>query len=250
MSLSRQDLALGTARYLARILDPARFDSFGCSVRGLHTVDHERDQCRRCALSAGLLHPTPSGAYRFEDDRGLPYGSWGQSAQPWTHVRWLDRHGRLGRADRDRPALIAPDLKVWATGGRVRRGGGLPAIYRDPEHWAHTNDRGLLHRDNAPAVSWGEEAQFWNEGRLHRRQGAAVFAPGKYAEYWRDGQQLDRDEAWAHWAHDEAGVALDNADAQQHLHDLLVTSERPEDPFPALDAMPVTVALRLYPNID
>ncbi|WP_144018566.1 hypothetical protein [Demequina sp. NBRC 110051] len=170
-----------------------------------------------------------------------------------THARWLDEHGRLHRRDRDRPALIAPALRLWATDGHVRRdAAGLPSIYSDGDRHAFTDADGRLHRGGGQAaIVWDGSAEHWDHGVLHRPNGPAITYPRGYTGYYLHGVKLDsRQDLWAHWVHDHAGIDLDNGDAQSFIAAGVGLSKDPLEAFPVPDADMVALALTLCPNMS
>lgn len=241
------------ARTLDGLVNEARYEWFGCPRFGLHVSDGDAAACRRCRHSRGELRGDRSGAWRFSDDRHLPYVATRRASMETTHVRWLDQHGRLHRRDRDRPALIAPTMRVWATDGHVRRDAvGLPSIYSDADRHAYTDAEGRLHREaGQAAIVWDSNVEYWDHGVLHRADGPAIHYRRGYPHYYRRGIELgSREDLWAHWVHDHAGIDLDNGDAQSFVAAGMGLSDDPLEAFPVPHADVVELALTLCPNMS
>jgi hypothetical protein len=48
--------------------------------------------------------------------------------------------------------------------------------------------RGVLHRENGPAIEWADgSVEYFFYGRRHRVNGPAVIFPGRYEAYWVNG---------------------------------------------------------------
>jgi hypothetical protein len=113
-------------------------------------------------------------------------------------------------------------IEVWSVNGTEHRGGDLPAkIAADgSKGWFK---RGLLHRDNGPAIEYSDGTKLWyNIGCLHRDKGlpAIEYANGA-KEWWVNGQRhRDGDlpaeispDGWKRW----------------WRHDIMYKHQQPED---------------------
>ncbi|MFW2512239.1 hypothetical protein ACNI3K_00490 [Demequina sp. SO4-13] len=210
--------------------------------------DDERATCERCAWEAGLPDSATPLEARFEDDRGdLDLPEWDRDAMPWPHRRWLDRAGRLHREDPNLPALESSTWEIWAQHGRITRD-HKPAVVRGDD-WAYVH-KGEIHRGGGlPAVCWDQRFEHWERGVITRDDGPAIYGRGP-ARFIFNGGEHSRDEAWAHWCHLQVGLSPDNTGAVTML-DRAFGPSGPTGAFPTFDANDPTVrlALRLHRDL-
>ncbi len=240
-----------------RVLGPliaGRFDAFGCSKRGAHTDDLEREGCLACAVERGTVD-NPDHVYALVDDRGSVSHLDSGPHAPWPHTRYYKP--RVGLHRLDGPAIDSEDLRAYFVDGLCHRVDG-PAIEWG-EGWFAWFNQGRLHRVGGPAVSIDLVTEWRRDGRLHRDDGpsritipywARLAAPQteQRYEFALDGVLLSREDAWAHWVAGHTPIPLTASLAIEFLDTTRNEGSPPGTAFVPIDASAAEVALTLYPD--
>ena len=146
----------------------------------------------------------------------------------------------------DTPDLTVPreQMRVsWLPGVGPHRQDGPAVVWGEVELWCSD---GLVHRDGAPAlVMWDYEVWF-ERGRVHRIDGPAVLCD--WDRRWvHHGEQIDEHKAWIRFLWERAGVVPDNYGAHR------LVGAHPdytsEGTFRQPDPKRVAAMLRVSPNL-
>lgn|GEM_PF-1726145 len=244
-----------TERVLGQLISP-RFDAFGCSKRGSHTDDAERERCFACAVESGRVD-NPKDTIALVDDRGSVAHLDGGAETPWEHTRFFKPGVGLHRTDG--PAIQSEGLRAWFVEGVCTRTDG-PAIEWSDGHYAWFT-AGRLHRIGGPAVSRDRSTEYRVDGRLHREDGparstVATWPPHGSAkpEVWHDfaleGVLVTRKDAWSAWVEKHTTIERSNWYAIDFL-DETINGGRPADAtFMPIEASAATLALALFPSME
>lgn len=244
-----------TERVLGPLIGP-RFDAFGCTKRGAHTDDTERERCVACAVESGRVD-NPKDTIALVDDRGSVAHLEGGAETPWEHTRYF-RPG-VGLHRENGPAIDSAGLRAWFSRGVCTRADD-PAIEWGDGHYAWFT-AGRLHRIGGPAVSRERSTEYRVEGRLHRTDGPArstlaTWPPHGSAkpEVWHDfaldGALVSRELAWAAWVSNHTTIERSNWYALEFLNATINGSEPADAAFLPISASAATLALALHPSLE
>ena len=115
--------------------------------------------------------------------------------------KWY-KHDKLHR-DGGLPAIVKPHKLVWYKNGMIHRDGDLPAVICRRNHEKYMEDgysvrwydayykNGVLHRDgdlSAYIDIENDRLMWYQNGKLHREKGPAVFIPSRLALYYLNGK--------------------------------------------------------------